>query len=73
MALRALMLKKEIDSKRKALDALVKEDEKFESRSAELEAAIEEIESDEQREAVDGMITEFETERTEHESKKNPL
>ena len=73
MALRALMLKKEIDSKRKALDALVKEDENFESRSAELEAAIEEIESDEQREAVDGMITEFETERTEHESKKKEL
>lgn len=73
MALRVLLLKKEIDSKRKALAELLKVDEKFEARKLELEAAIEEVETDEQREAVDGMITEFEAEKTEHENTKTAL
>lgn len=73
MALRVLLLRKEIDGKRKALAELLKADEKFEARKLELEAAIEEVETDEQRDAVDGMITEFETEKAEHENTKTAL
>lgn len=73
MALRTLLLKKEIDSKRKALAELLKVDEGFEARKAELEKAIEEIESDEQRAAVDEMITAFESEKSEHEAAKTAL
>lgn len=73
MALRVLLLRKEIDSKRKALAELLKLDEGFEARRLELEKAIEEIESDEQRTAVDEMITEFEAEKSEHEKTKTAL
>lgn len=73
MALRTLLLKKEIDSKRKALAELLKADEGFEARKAELEKAIEEIESDEQRAAVDEMITAFESEKSEHDAAKTAL
>ncbi|MBR5268058.1 MAG: phage major capsid protein [Lachnospiraceae bacterium] len=73
MALRVLLLRKEIDSKRKALAELLKADEGFEARKAELEKAIEEIESDEQRTAVDEMITAFESEKSEHEAAKTAL
>lgn len=73
MALRTLLLKKEIDSKRKALAELLKADEGFEARKAELEKAIEEIESDEQRTAVDEMITAFESEKSEHDAAKTAL
>lgn len=73
MALKVLLLKKDIDSKRKALAELLKLDEGFEARRLELEKAIEEIESDEQRTAVDEMITEFEAEKSEHEKTKTAL
>lgn len=73
MALRTLLLKKEIDSKRKALAELLKADEGFEARKAELEKAIEEIESDEQRAAVDEMIIAFESEKSEHDAAKTAL
>ena len=54
MALRALMLKKRIDDKRTALDELKKVD--FATREAELETAIEEANSDEERSVVDEAI-----------------
>ena len=67
MALKALLLKKQIDNKRKALDALRQKDEEFKTREAQLEQAIEEVENDEQRTAVDEEINAFTTEKAEHE------
>ena len=67
MALRSLLLKKQIDNKKKALDALRAKATDFEAREAQLTQAIEEVETEEQRAEVEGMVTEFETERNENE------
>ena len=67
MALKALMLKKQLDNKRKALEGLQKRSADFERREAELEAAIAEVENDEQRAAVDESIDEFEKDKAAHE------
>lgn len=67
MALKALMLKKQLDNKRKALEALQAASADFERREAELEAAIAEVENDEQRAAVDESIDEFEKDKAAHE------
>ena len=67
MALKALLLKKQIDNNRKALDALRQKDEEFKTREAQLERAIEEVENDEQRTAVEEEINSFTNEQAEHE------
>ena len=67
MALKALMLKKQLDNKRKALEDLQKRSADFERREAELEAAIAEVENDEQRAAVDESIDEFEKDKAAHD------
>ena len=66
MALKALLLKKQIDNKRKALDALRAKNAEFETRQAQLEQAIDEVETDEQRNAVQDMVDAFEAERQQH-------
>lgn len=73
MALKALMLKKELDNKRKAMDELIKRDSEFEARNAELEAAIGEVETEEQRDAVNEAIDRFEIDKAEHEAAKKGL
>ena len=73
MALRTLMLKKDLDNKRKAFAELEKLDAEFEARSAELEKAIEEVETEEQRDAVSEEIDKFEAEKAEHEKSKTDL
>lgn len=67
MALKALLKKKQIDNARKALDALLEKRKAHEAREAELTQAIEEVETEEQRTQVEGMIAEFEAERGENE------
>ena len=67
MALKTLLLKKQLDNKRKALDALRQKDEEFKTREAQLTQAIEEVENDEQRAAVEEEINSFTTEKAEHE------
>lgn len=67
MALKALLLKKQIDNKRKALDALRAKDADFTTREAELEAAIAEVETDKQRAEVEEMVNSFTTEKADHE------
>lgn len=69
MALKALLLKKELDGKR---SALLKADRKaeFETRTAELEKAINEITEDntpEERDALTASIEELEAEKTANE------
>ena len=67
MALKALLLKKQIDNKKKALDELRKKDADFATRETELTQAIEEVETEEQRSAVDEMVSAFETEKADHD------
>lgn len=71
MALRALMLKKRIDDKRASLAELKKVD--FDTREADIEKAIEEASTDEERSVVDEAITQFETEKREHDEKVREL
>ena len=67
MALKALLLKKQIDNKRKALNELKAKDAEFVTREADLTKAIDEVETEEQRSAVDELVTAFETEKADHE------
>ena len=73
MALRTLMLKKDLDNKRKAFAELEKKDAEFEARQKELETAIEEVETEEQRDAVNEEIEKFESEKAEHDQVKTDL
>lgn len=65
MALRRLMLEKELREKRSELEALKEVD--FATREAELEAAIEEAESDEEKEIVKDEVEKFEEEKAKHD------
>ena len=71
MALRALMLSHSIKEKRDALTAL--EAVSFETREAEIAAAIEEAQTEEERAAVEASISEFETEKADTEQKIETL
>ena len=63
MALKALMLRRRIDLKKKELEGLRTKLAGFATRETELETAIGEVETDEQRSAVEEEITAFEQER----------
>lgn len=73
MALRTLMLKKELDQKRKALKVLLEKDAEFETRNAEIETAIAEAETEEEKAAVNEAIDAFEADSDEHEAAKTNL
>lgn len=73
MALKALMLRKKIDGAKKDLAALVANDEQLQKREAELEKAIEETETDEERSAVEEAIEKFEKEKAENDEAKAEL
>lgn len=66
MALRVLMIRKNLSDKQKALEALRAKTAEFEAREKELEEAIEEVTTDEEREAVENEISEFETQQQQH-------
>lgn len=73
MALKAIMLRHKIDKLKSDLEALRAKDTEFQTREAELEAAIGEIENDEQRDAVEADVDAFEAEKAGHEEKKAGL
>lgn len=73
MALKSLMLRRDINRATEELDALRAKDAEFESREKELETAIEEAETDEQRDAVAEEVETFEAEKTAHEEAKSTL
>ena len=73
MALRALMLRRDIERAEGELNALRELDAGFATREAELEAAIAEVETDEQRAAVEAEVETFETERGEHNERSAAL
>ena len=73
MALTTLLLRRQIDLKKKALGELNDKLAGFATREAELEQAISEVENDEQRSAVEEEITAFEAERTETQESADQL
>lgn len=73
MALKALLLRKQIDGKKKALEELRAKDPDFARREADLAAAIGEAETDEDKQAVEGLVDEFEAEKKTHEESKTAL
>lgn len=73
MALKALMLRKKIDQKKKELEMLRAKDAEFESREAELETAIGEAETEEEQRTVTEEIDAFNEEKEQHETLKGDL
>lgn len=67
MKLRALMLRKNLDDKRKMLEAERAKDADFEKREADLMQSIEEASTDEEKAVVREAIEAFETEKAEHD------
>ena len=70
--LKQLMLRKKINSARAALEEYLKADN-FEKRSADLEIAITEAETDEEIAAVEDEIKQLDEEKTTFEEKKSSL
>lgn len=73
MALKALLLRKKLDGKKKDLEALRGKDADFQRREAELETAIGEAESPEDQQAVEALVGEFDADKQAHEESKNTL
>lgn len=73
MAIKALMLRKKIDDKKKLLDGLREKDADFETREAELEAAIAEAETEEEKATVEESVNAFASEQEAHNNAKGDL
>ena len=73
MALRVFLLRKKITDAKKALDALREKDAEFETRKADLEASINEAQTDEERSAVEEAVDAFDAEQAAHETEKDNL
>lgn len=72
-ALKALILRKKIDQKQKALEALRAKDADFEKRETEIAAAAEEAETDEDMTAVEESADALEAELSAHAEAKGQL
>lgn len=73
MALKALMLRKKIDSKKKELENLRAKDTEFQTREAELETSIAEAATEEEHAVVDEEVEKFESDKKQHEDAKTDL
>lgn len=73
MALRQLMLAKQIADKEKELEEIRGKDADFKTREKELETSIEEANTEEERSVVDEEITKFTEEKEAHEERKSEL
>ena len=73
--LKVLMLRRSIDAKKSELDELKRKDDEFQTREAELEQAIHEVEpgNPEQEAAVTAEIEQYETEKNGHDAAKTAL
>ncbi len=73
--LKALMLRRSIDSKKAELAALMERDSEFQTREAELETAINEVEpgNSEQETAVEAEIEKFDADKAVHDEAKQAL
>ncbi len=66
MALKTMMLRRSIDRKKQELAALREKDAEFQTREKELEAAINEAETEEQQQAVSEEIDKFDADKKAH-------
>ena len=73
MALKALRIRRSIDSKNELLHQLMEKDESFRTRETELEAAIMEAKTDDDLATVDQEVEKFEAEKSAHEDEKQRL
>lgn len=73
MALRQIMLNRQIEQKKNELEELRGKDAEFEKREADLTTAIEEAETEEQQKAVEEEVDKFDTEKTAHDEAKAKL
>jgi HK97 family phage major capsid protein len=73
MALKQLMLGKKIEQRKAALTTLLEQEDGFKTRSAELETALEEANTDEEIAVVEESINTLDTEKAEFEEKKSKL
>lgn len=73
MALKQILLARKIEQRKSLLTELAKRDDEFSTRSADLEAAIEEAETDEDLSAVEEEATKLDGEKTEHDEQKSKL
>lgn len=73
MALRVLMTKKNLDQKKNELEEIRNKKADFLVRESELEKAIEEALSDEEKQVVEEEITKFENEKAELDNQENTL
>lgn len=73
MALKTIMLRRDLERAKADLEALRAKDTEFETREAELETAIAETETDEQRDAVSAEVDAFDADKAAHESAKDAL
>lgn len=73
MALRQLMLAKQIADKEKELEEMRGKDADFETREKELEESINEANTEEDRSLVDDAITKFTEEKDAHNERKSKL
>lgn len=73
MALKVVMLRHSIEKKKAELEQLRQKDVEFATREAELEAAINEAETQDQEQTVSEEVEKFDGEKTAHEEAKNTL
>lgn len=73
MALKTLMMRRDIERCKAELEKLREKDAEFSTREAELETAINEVEADEEREAVAESVEAFENEKAAHDEAKGAL
>ena len=73
MALKVIMLRRELDTKRSELEALTEKDGAFSVRESELETAINEAETKEERDAVAAEVDSYEEEKAAHDAAMESL
>ena len=66
MALKTIMLRRKIDLKKKDLEALREKDKEFETREKELEAAVSEVQTQEEQDTVSAEVEQFEADKKAH-------
>lgn len=73
MSLKQIMLTKKIEQRKSVLAELLEQESSLQTRSQELEAAINEVATDEEISTIDEEITQLETDQNELDQKKNTL
>ena len=73
MGLKGLMLRKKLDEKRVELEELRKQGEGFQTREAELEAAIDEAKTEEEKTAVEAAVEQYDKDKDANEASVTAL